>query len=438
MKLKNKRILYIAGLITALIALIPPVPRILRYILAIIPILVFGADLTVSYMKDFFSGKYISRYAVVIIVSLGLIITGKLAYAAITMIFYSGASYYYDKFVRENKKRIDASNQIIPESVMQADGRRVPAETILPGTALILRTGDIVPCDCSIVSGEATVDYTNIFGNGDIRVLKASTPCYSGGIVQSGALNVIARKRPGESLSALIDKKTKAAHIPSQNQKKISGYASLFELGMIALSVILFIILLIVTKDFPVSLNIASVMLIAFSTFGLTSAIPLLHHNALLSARRRGVIFADIVALEQCSDLQTVSFGEQVSEDVYTKAEEVGVIPAKGGNTRLDAVTYRDAASLDSDMNPCFKLALGFFSKNADAAALDGKPERIAGAVRTAKHYKNAFLLNLLCLGIEKLTLIALAFLLNISPLAAVVIEYVAWLVCMFNSTREL
>lgn len=437
-KLKSKLALYAAGLVIAFITFIPVIPRALQFILALIPILFFGTDLTLTYMKDFFAGKYISRYAAVIIAALGLIVTGKLSYAAIALIFYSAASYYFDKFTAESKKKIDSFNKIVPASVRLADGRKVPTDSIIPGTAIILRTGDVVPCDCSITAGEATVDYTNVFGSDSIRVLTVSAPCYSGGIVQSGALNVIARKRPAESLAALITQKTKAAHAPSPLQKKIKKICSVFELAMIALSLLLFIILLIATKDFPVSLNIVSVILIAFSAFGFTSSMPLLCHNAILSGRRRGIIFADVAALEQCGELSTVSFGEEVSEEVYARVEETGVIPATGGYARPDAVAYRDAAKLDSDMNPCFKLALGFFSKNADAAALDGKPERMAGAIRTAKHYKNAFRLNLLCIGIEKLTLIALAFLLNVSPVAAIVIEFVAWMVCAFNSTREI
>ena len=114
------------------------------------------------------------------------------------------------------------------------------------------------------------------------------------------------------------------------------------------------------------------------------------------------------------------------------------MVPAKGGYTAEDAVIYRDKARLESDSNPTFKMALGFFSQKASATALDANPERIAGAIRTGKHHRGVLTQNLLLLLVEKLAVIALVFLLNITPAAAVVIEFAAWTLCMLNATKDL
>ena len=127
-----------------------------------------------------------------------------------------------------------------------------------------------------------------------------------------------------------------------------------------------------------------------------------------------------------------------MTDEVRIKIEETKAVPAKGGRTAEDAVLYRDAARLEADPNPSFKLALGFFSKKAQAAALDSKPVRIAGAIRTGQHHRGVFMQNLLCLGVEKLALIAMLFLFNISPAAAIVIEFAAWTLCLLNATKDL
>lgn len=438
MKLKNKYIYYTVGLLLAFITLIPPLPRALKYLIALIPILAFGCDLTLSYMKDFFEKKYISKYLVAIIVGLGLIVTGKLSYAAITMIFYSAATHYFDKAVVLTRHGIDKAARITAGFARHRDNGKIPVNQVTPGMPLILQQGDIIPCDCKITSGEAAIDYTNIFGSGEPRKVKAGSDAFSGGTVQSGSATAVAFKNPAESLAALISAKTKKAHTPSQKQKKFSSFAALFEPMAIGVAVLFFIILMIATKDFPVSVNIASIFLVASTSMGYTAVMPLLSHNAVLSARRRGVIFADIFALEQCSELQTYSPNESLPEETLVKIEETGVIIAKNGNHRLDAVAYRNAAQIEADKNPCFKFALGFFSPNADAQVLDAKAERVAGAVRTAKNYRSVFYQNLVCLIVEKLALIALAFLLNITPAAAIVIEFAAWMLCLANATKDL
>ncbi len=424
----------------AFVTMIPPVPNALKYLLALVPILFFGADLTLKYMNEFYNKVFINRYLTGIVVSLGLIVTGRLSYAAMTMILFSATDFYFGIITDKASRRIEEHARITaPYAKTFADGKiaRVSVGSVAPGQVLVLEAGDIIPCDCSVINGEAELDYTNIFGQDELRVAKAGSPCFSGGIVQTGKLTVKVMKAAKDSLAALIDYRTKKAQTPSKLQKKIKGWAKLFEPAFYALSLLLFIILLIATKDFALAVNQASVILVASATMGLTGTLPMLNRNALLAGRRRGVIFTNVEALEESGKLQTVSVNEQVSPEVLAKIEETGAIPATGGNTALDAVLYRDKAMLEADPNPSFKLALGFFSPKAQAAALDSKPERAAGAIRTGRNHRSVFFQNLICLGVEKLALIALVFLLNITPTAAIVIEFVAWTLCMLNASKE-
>ncbi len=441
MKLKNKHFYYIAGLVIAFITMIPPVPNVLKYLLALIPILFFGADLTLQYMEELYKKNYINRHLTGIIAGLGLIVTGKPAYAAMTMIFFSAANYFFYKALDKANRRIEESARITaPYARIFADGKtaRVSVGSVAPGQVLVLEPGDIIPCDCSVINGEAELDYTNIFGKGELRAAKAGSPCFSGGIVQAGKLTVKAMKSAKDSLASLISYRTKKAQAPSSLQKKINVWAKFLEPAFYLLALVLFIILLIVTKDFPLAVNQASVILIASPVIGLTGTLSALNRNALLKARRRGVIFTDTEALEQSGRLQTVSANEPLSDEVRSKIEETKAILAKGGHTKEDAVLYRDRTRLEADPNPSFKLALGFFSPKAQAAALDSSPERIAGAIRTGQHHRGVFMQNIICLGVEKLALIALVFLLNITPAAAIVIEFAAWMLCLLNSTKEI
>ncbi len=440
MNFKNKHLQYVIGLVIAFVTMIPPVPKALRYLLAFVPILFFGADLVLKYLKELGSKVYINRYLTGILVTLGLVITAKFSYAAMTAIFFSAAEFYFGIMTDKAMRRIEDHARITaPYAKTFADGRivRVAATSVVPGQVLALEAGDIIPCDCSVINGEAELDYTNVFGQDELHNAKAGSPCFSGGIVQTGKLTVKAVKTAKDSLAALIDYRTKKAQAPSKLQNKIKGWTKLFEPAFYALALLIFIILLIVTKDFALAVNQTSVILVASAVTGLSGTLPMLNRNALLSGRRRGVIFANVEALEQSGKLQTVSVNEAVSPEVLTKIEETGAIPATGGNTALDAVLYRDKAMLEADPNPSFKLALGFFSPKAQASALDSKPERISGAIRTGRNHRSVFLQNLICLGAEKLALIALVFLLNITPAAAIVIEFAAWTLCMLNASKE-
>lgn len=441
MKLKNKHFYYALGLVVTFITVIPTLPNALKYLLALIPILFFGADLTLRYMEEFYKKNYINRHLTGIIAALALIVTGRLPYAALTMIFFSAADHFFYILLDRASRRIEDSARInAPYAKVFAEGRavRVSADSVVPGQILVIEVGDIIPCDSTVINGEGELDYTNVFGKGELRVAKAGSPCFSGGILQAGKLTLKALKPAKDSLASLISYRTKKAQTPSKLQKKICVWAKLLEKAFYLLALLLFIILIIATKDFALSVNQAAVVLVASPVMGLMGTLPVLNRNALLCARKRGVIYTDIASLEQSGKLKTVSANEPLADEVRIKIEETKVIPAKGGYTAEDAVLYRDTARLEADPNPSFKLALGFFSKKAQATALDSKPVRIAGAIRTGQHHRGVFMQNILCLGVEKLALIAMLFLFNISPAAAIVIEFAAWMLCLLNATKDL
>lgn len=441
MKTKNKHIQYIVGLVIALISMIPPMPNILKYLIALVPVLFFGADLTLQYMEGFFKKNYLNKNLAGIIAGLGMIVTGKLGYAALTMLFFSASDYYFDMIFTKASRRIEESSRVttsFARTGVNGSVSRIPVASVVPGQQLVVQTGDIIPCDCVATSGEAVVDYTNLFGKGDARNAKVGTSCFGGGIVQKGNLTVKVLKPARESMGSVISSATKKAAKPSRFQRKLNGWATLFERSVYLLSIILFIIILIVTKEFATAVSQSVSVLVLSATAGLTKVIPLLNRNALLSGRRRGVLFTDIQALEQSGKVQTVSMNETVSEEVMVQIEEVGAIPAQNGNTALDAVVYRDRARLESDPNPSFKFAVGFFSSKAQATTFEPKSEHIVGAIRTGRNHRNALLLNIICLAVQKLVTLTLIFWLAINPATVLVIEFVAWLFCLINSTKEI
>ncbi|MBR6513398.1 MAG: hypothetical protein IKT46_01060 [Clostridia bacterium] len=441
MNSKTKHIFYIVGLVISVISVMPFMPTVLKYLIAIFPVLLFGADLTLKYMQGFFNKRFINRNLAGILAGLGLIVTGKIGYAAITMLLFSASDFYLDMLIDISRRRIEDSSRVTaPYATVLANGKalRVSPASVVVGQTLVLREGDIIPCDCVAVSGEGLIDYTNIFGNGEPRNAKAGSNCFSGGIVQQGALSVRAVKSAKDSLNAVVNAYTKKASKPSKSQKTIEIISAVYEAAVYPFSFFIFLIFWLFTKDFALAVHQSAALLVLSSMISITKLLPLLSRNALLCGRRKGVIFTDIASLERCGNIKTVSANEEVSEDVLAMIEEAGAVPAKGGYTKDDAVLYRNRGILESDENPCFKLALGFFSPKAQATALDSKPQRSAGAVSTGRSYKQALRINLACIIAQKLAMVALIFLFNISPVTAVIIDFAACLFCLYNSTKEI
>lgn len=438
--MKKKTVFFIVGILLAFLPLIPPLPGVLKILLPVIPIIFFGFGLLFSYIKEVLKKNFINTYLIAIIGTAGLICTGRLAYAAMTTIFFSAAITIFNDTYKKELSRIDKSRRIMASRAMLiTDDKltRVKASELLPGQTISIKQGDLIAADGIVSAGEIEVDYTNVFGPSEPTKIKTGEKCYSGGIVVYGKAALNCQRTAKDCFAAKIDKKTKEAQTPSKRHLKLLKAAKIYEPIVAILAVIMFIALYISTKDLAKSMNIAVVLLFAAPTLGMTTSLSLLYHNTLITARSRGALFASETALEELSRIQTLSPNEKISSELLSKIEQTGVVPAKNASEERDAALYRTEQAMSEAPSDVYKIALGFFSDNAKLTLTDGHAQRVTGALRSARDYKSVMWQNALCLIIEKLILIALAFILHITPAAAVVIEFAAWMICLLNASRS-
>lgn len=437
--MKRKSGLYITGFIFALISFIPPIPDVLKLLIAGIPLVFFAVELLFGYMQKLANKSFINEYACVLLGCFALTLTGDISYAAIAAILCSAALYYFNTNFKSTVSLFEEICSIVPKRamVMTEDGiRPVPIKELQPAQIVVVKTGDIIPADGIVVRGYGVLDYTNLFGPCQAKEASEGSKCFSGGIVTSGKLAIECQRTADNCLAGTMESRTRAAYTPSPMLRIITAAAKIFEPVVIGLALIMLIALFIATKEFAYSANIAAVILFAAPAVGILKIVPMLYSTSVLGARRRGSIFASTHALERFSKIQTISLNEKVSPETLEKIEESGIIPARNGSHTLDSVCYRSKEALEAADSEAFKIALGFFSDKADMTIFDGNIERAASAVRISRNFKNVMWENIAVLIIEKLALIALVFLLNITPAIAIAAEFAAWMICMFNASR--
>ncbi|AIO70824.1 HAD-IC family P-type ATPase [Burkholderia oklahomensis] len=79
--------------------------------------------------------------------------------------------------------------RLAPAASVRRDGRwtRVPAASIVPGDAVKLTLGAIVPADVRIISGAVLLDQSTLTGESAPVEAAARAPAYAGGLVRQGA-----------------------------------------------------------------------------------------------------------------------------------------------------------------------------------------------------------------------------------------------------------
>lgn len=438
--MKKRLILHAAGLVMILLTFIPVMPGAIKIFFAFIPFALFEAEMIINYLKGFVKKDYFNEHLAFSLACLGLICTGRVTDAALTALLCSAALTVFKESYEKTQRQADNLCRIVPHraKLITINGlKNVPLSEVTPGESIVVKKDEIIPIDGVITNGDAVIDYTNIFGPSKAIDSSVGNKCYSGGILVSGRITVKTAVRAENSIASVMEAKTRKAHNMSRLHIKVSAFSKRFVPLVLVLSLIMLIALSAATGDFGYSMNVAAVIMIASTAIGMTKVLPLIYHIALIKARRKGVIFNDTASLEALAKIQTLCPNENAPKEILDKIAETGVIPAKNPTTKLDASVYRSKASLESQKEPVYKIALGFFSPQANMTVYDSNMERIPGAIRLASTFKNAFLENTVWLIAEKLALVALVFLLNITPALAILIEFAAWMICLINSTKK-
>lgn len=95
----------------------------------------------------------------------------------------------------------------LPIAVTRQRGEReetVAVETIAPGDVLIIRHGDLIPVDSTLLDGDALIDYSFLTGESDPVVRQSGDLLYAGGRQMAGAIRVACVRTSGESYLAEV------------------------------------------------------------------------------------------------------------------------------------------------------------------------------------------------------------------------------------------
>ncbi len=433
----KRTIAYVLGALILLFAILPPVSASLALAVCLIPILVFGTELALSYTKQVKKGRFFCEEIYIIISALALLIGGNPVQSALLLLLASIAFFFFKKAARTS---VIQSDLYLPKRAVlkhPAGDKLILTKEIVPGNIIEVKEGDIVPCDGIVMSGEGLLDYTNIYGPGEPFAVKFQTTCHAGGILQQGNITVKCSHPIENSLYAMINAQSKNRLKASAYHSSVKTIGFIFKLAFTALAIVATVICGIVTKKAGMAINFGTVLLIGASTISLERPINTLYRNAMTSLGKKGGIISSESDLEALAQLKTVYLAQPPAQETLARLEELRLSVLKkdiGLNT--NAVCFTAERELRNYRGKSLPVALGFFSPKAGAVITDGNVQRLAGVVRSAKNFKILLTQNIICTITEKLLIILLLFCVTITPAAALVIEFALWMLCILNASR--
>ena len=299
------RMMYAAGilLLAALISHLFQWNPILKTIFLISATFVAGYP---TFLKAW-KAAYLKMFSIELLVSIaviGALIIGEyVESAAVTFLFLIGA-FLEGRSLDKARASIKSLMEMAPlEAKVMRDGKRmtIKAEEVIKNDLVLVQTGEKIPIDGRVISGRASVNEAALTGE-SVPVKKyANEQVYSGSIIDSGYLEVIA-EQVGEdtTFSKIIELVEEAQEGKAKTQRFLEKFATIYTPAIIVLSVLVWFI----TKDIHLSLT----FLVIACPGALVISAPVSIVAGIGNGARNGILIKGGEVMENLAKINAVVF----------------------------------------------------------------------------------------------------------------------------------
>jgi Cu2+-exporting ATPase len=173
--------------------------------------------------------------------------------AAVIIVFILLGKMLEEKAKSNTSSAIKKLMGLQPKTVLLIEGnseREVPIAQVVPGNQLLVRPGDKIPVDGSVVSGSSFVDESMISGEPLPVEKKAGAKVFAGTINQKGSFVFEAQKVGGDTILAQIIKMVQEAQgSKAPVQKLVDKIAGIFVPVVMGLAILSFIVWMVAGDD---------------------------------------------------------------------------------------------------------------------------------------------------------------------------------------------
>lgn len=332
---RTKKIQYGVGLLSFAGAYL--VPGSIDLLFFAIAYLLIGWDVLRTAVRNIRHGQVFDENFLMFIATIGAFLIGEYPEAVAVMLFYQIGEFFQHRAVDQSRKSIAELMDIRPDVATLADGRQVRPDQVTIGQRILVRAGEKIPLDGTVLEGEAFIDTTALTGESVPRRVRPSDSILAGTINTDGHLLIQVDRRYGESTVAkILDLVENASRHKAPTEKFITRFARVYTPVVVVIATLLAVVppLLISGATWGDWIYRALVFLVISCPCALVISIPLGFFSGIGAASKRGILVKGGNHLEALQQLDTVVFDKTgtLTEGVF---EVVELRPVSGSDEEL-------------------------------------------------------------------------------------------------------
>ena len=272
--------------------------------------LILGGKILLEAGRNIAKGQIFDENFLMCIATLGAIAMRDYPEAVGVMLFYRIGEYFEEKAVERSRSQIMEAVDLRPETVnlmMGEEAVEVVAEDAKVGDVVLIRPGDRVPLDGSVISGESRIDTSPITGEPVPVSVRVGDHLTSGCVNTSGQLLMKVEKPLSESMvSRILNSVENAAASKPKLDRFITRFAKVYTPIVILLAAITAVVPSLVTGNWNYWVYTALTFLVMSCPCALVLSVPLAFFSGIGAGSRQGILFKGGASLEFLSKIGAV------------------------------------------------------------------------------------------------------------------------------------
>ncbi len=347
--------------------------------------LILGGEVILNAFKNLIKGHIFDENFLMTVSTLGAFAIKEYPYAVAVMLFYTIGEYLQGLAVRRSRRSIAKLMDIRPDkATVLRDGNQITVypDDVKTGEEIIVRPGEKIPIDGTVIEGESTLDTKALTGESVPRDVRAGDEILSGCININGVLSIKTTKSCGESTaSKSIELVENASSKKAPAESFITKFAKYYTPAVvIAASLLALIPPLFFNGQWSDWLYRGFSFLVISCPCALVISIPLAYCGGIGAASRHGILVKGGNCLEALNKIDTVIFDKTgtVTKGVF-KVSRIIPDSGKSADELIKAAAHAECFS----NHPIAKSIEDYYGKEIDTNSVTDYEEISGYGVRT-------------------------------------------------------
>ena len=272
--------------------------------------LILGGKILLDAAKNLTKGHVFDENFLMGLATLAAFAIGDYAEAVGVMLFFRIGELFEDIAVERSRNQIMEAVDLRPEVVNLIQGRDViviPAGEAKVGDLLLVRPGDRIPLDGTVVHGESRIDTAPVTGEPVPVKVTQGDSVISGCVNTSGAIQIRVEKALEDSMvTRILNSVENAAASKPKIDRFITRFARVYTPFVVALAIGTAIIPSLITGEWGFWIYTAITFLVISCPCALVLSVPLAFFSGIGAGSKKSILFKGGLALETLKNVKAI------------------------------------------------------------------------------------------------------------------------------------